>query len=78
MTLQEKRLLAATKVAEKYTKWLGKVFFPTKKMSLHVVGSVVAKSFARTIDVAVITNVFVATIVVVLLFDISQWLMLLG
>jgi len=41
-------------------------------MSLHVVGiSVVAKSFAKTFDVAAITKVYTTTIVVALL-DMSQ------
>jgi len=41
------------------------VFFPVKKISLHVAGvSAVAKSFATTFDVAVKTNAFATTLIV--------------
>jgi hypothetical protein len=50
--------LAATNIAAKNTKLLQKVFFAAKKLLLHVAGiSAVAKSFARTINVAAITSV---------------------
>ncbi|KAK2408798.1 hypothetical protein QL285_044280 [Trifolium repens] len=50
--------LAATNVAGKNAKLLQKVFFAAKKMLLHVAAiSAVAKSFARTINVAAITGV---------------------
>ncbi|KAK2445337.1 hypothetical protein QL285_016280 [Trifolium repens] len=50
--------LAATNVAGKNAKLLQKVFFAAKTMLLHVAAiSAVAKSFARTINVAVITGV---------------------
>jgi len=64
-SLQEKRFLTATCVVVKNEKLLRNVFFPAKKISLHVVGiSAVAKSFATTLDVAVKTNVFATTIIV--------------
>jgi hypothetical protein len=57
-SLQEISFLAATNVAAKNAKLLQKVFFAAKKMLLHVAAiSVVAKSFARTINVAAITSV---------------------
>ncbi|KAK2404128.1 hypothetical protein QL285_053503 [Trifolium repens] len=56
--LQEISIFAATNVAAKNAKLLQKVFFAAKKLLLHVAGiSVVAKSFARTINVAAITSV---------------------
>ncbi|KAK2417377.1 hypothetical protein QL285_039683 [Trifolium repens] len=56
--LQEMSFLAATNVAGKNAKLLQKVFFAAKKLLLHVAGiSAVAKSFARTINVAAITGV---------------------
>ncbi|KAK2360226.1 hypothetical protein QL285_085514 [Trifolium repens] len=56
--LQEMSFFAATNVAAKNAKLLQKVFFAAKKLLLHVAGiSVVAKSFARTINVAAITSV---------------------
>ena len=58
MALQEISFLAATNVAGKNAKLLQKVFFAAKKLLLHVAGiSAVAKSFARTINVAAITSV---------------------
>ncbi|KAK2362989.1 hypothetical protein QL285_088008 [Trifolium repens] len=58
VTLQEISFLAATNVAGKNAKVLQKVFFAAKKLLLHVAGiSAVAKSFARTINVAAITSV---------------------
>jgi hypothetical protein len=50
--------LVATNVAEKNAKLLQKEFFVAKKMLLHVTAvSAGTKSFARTINVAAITNV---------------------
>jgi predicted hydrolase (HD superfamily) len=50
--------LAATNVAAKNIKLLQNVIFAVKKLSKHVVGiNAVAKSFARTINIAAITNV---------------------
>ncbi|KAK2400849.1 hypothetical protein QL285_050504 [Trifolium repens] len=58
VALQEISFLAATNVAAKNTKLLQKVFFAAKKLLLHVAGiSAIAKSFARTINVAAITSV---------------------
>lgn len=63
--LQEKRFLTAIYVVEKNATLLRNVFFPAKKISLHVVGiSSVAKSFASTFDVAVKTKGFATTIIV--------------
>jgi hypothetical protein len=54
-TLQEISFLAAT---AKNAKLLQKVLIAAKKMLLHVVAiSAVAKSFAKTINVAAITSV---------------------
>ena len=62
-SLQEISFFAATNVAAKNAKLLQKVFFAAKKLLLHVAGiSAVAKSFARTINVAAITSVFTTTI----------------
>ncbi|KAK2356029.1 hypothetical protein QL285_093389 [Trifolium repens] len=67
LSLQEISFLAATNVVAKNAKLLQKVFFAAKKLLLHVAGiSAVAKSFARTINVAVFTSVFTTTIIVVL------------
>jgi hypothetical protein len=59
--------LTATNVAAKNAKLLQKVFFTAKKLLLHVADiSVVAKSFAMTINVAAIAGVLTTTIIVVL------------
>jgi hypothetical protein len=56
--LQEISFLAATNVDAKNAKLLQKVFFAAKKLLLHVAAiSAVAKSFARTINVAAITSI---------------------
>jgi hypothetical protein len=58
---------AATNVVAKNAKLLQKMFFAAKQLLLHVADiSAVAKSFARTINVAAITSIFTATIIVVL------------
>jgi hypothetical protein len=65
--LQENWFLEATYVVEKNTKLLQNVFFLAKKLSLHIVAiSPPVKSFARTINVAAIINVFATTMIVVL------------
>jgi len=65
-------VFAVSYVAEKNTMLLLNMLFAAEKMSLHVVGiSAVAKSFAKTYDVAAITKVFTTKIVVALL-DMSQ------